>query len=66
MNRSVPCSRWTELTGAMRFHAGLAHVSGALTEFRLLNGAPPIVVGRGDGNSLQVLLSIFDRPPGII
>lgn len=62
----VRCSRWQELTDSLRFHAGLADALNAPTEFRLLNGAPPIVVGRGndDGESLRTLEAIFDRSPG--
>jgi len=41
--KSISCSRWQELMDGMQFHAKLAEVSGAITEFRLLNGAPPVV-----------------------
>ena len=41
--KSVTCSRWQELMEGMQFHTKLAEVSGAITEFRLLNGAPPVV-----------------------
>lgn len=44
--KQVSCSRWAELAACMKFHAHLAHVSGAVGEFRLINGAePPRVVG---------------------
>eukprot|EP00607_Mallomonas_marina_P007020 CAMPEP_0182433036 /NCGR_PEP_ID=MMETSP1167-20130531/60347_1 /TAXON_ID=2988 /ORGANISM="Mallomonas Sp, Strain CCMP3275" /LENGTH=123 /DNA_ID=CAMNT_0024621217 /DNA_START=371 /DNA_END=739 /DNA_ORIENTATION=- len=41
----IPCSRWTELTTSLKFHALLAHYSNAVTEFRLLNAYDPVVVG---------------------
>jgi hypothetical protein len=64
--RSVNCTRWAELGDALRFHAGLATAANALTEFRLLNGAPPLVVGRiGEGQeSYNILTALLDRPPG--
>lgn len=40
---SVSCSRWDELMDAMKFHTSLAEISGCVTEFRLLNGSPPVV-----------------------
>jgi hypothetical protein len=44
----VPCTRWDELTESMLFHANLARIAQAPTEFRLLNWADPVVVGQGD------------------
>jgi hypothetical protein len=41
--KAISCSRWQELMDGMKFHAKLAEVSGSMTEFRLLNGAPPVV-----------------------
>jgi hypothetical protein len=50
----------------MKFHAALAEYARAPTEFRLLNGAEPIVVGRGDdtGFAMSVLQERFDASPG--
>lgn len=62
----VPCTRWKELTQAMKFHVGLAKAARAPSEFRLLNGAPPIIVG---GNNPQEDIGIstlniaFDDAP---
>ena len=39
------CGRWDELGETIRFHAGLAESLAAVTEFRLLNGAPPRLLG---------------------
>jgi hypothetical protein len=47
---SVPCTRWDELTDSMLFHANLAKVAQAPTEFRLLNWADPVVIGQGHGD----------------
>lgn len=65
-NKLVPCSRWAEVTDALRFHAGLAEAVGIPTEFRLLNGAPPMIVGEGtdDGAAYKQLNEILDRSPG--
>ena len=46
----VPCSRWDELTDAIRFHASLAEAACAPTEFRLLNASAPLVLGQGGGD----------------
>ena len=43
--RVLACSRWSELTEALQFHAGISHAARATTEFRLLNGSAPIIVG---------------------
>jgi hypothetical protein len=62
---SVACTRWAELTDAMRFHAGLAQAACAPTEFRFLNGSAPIMVGRpDDGASYNALMVLLKRPPG--
>eukprot|EP00607_Mallomonas_marina_P008862 CAMPEP_0182424318 /NCGR_PEP_ID=MMETSP1167-20130531/10517_1 /TAXON_ID=2988 /ORGANISM="Mallomonas Sp, Strain CCMP3275" /LENGTH=333 /DNA_ID=CAMNT_0024604043 /DNA_START=145 /DNA_END=1142 /DNA_ORIENTATION=+ len=63
--RYVKCSRWTELTSTLRFHAALAESARAPTEFRLLNDAPPIILGMGDDNGQrhQFLLSLLDQSP---
>ena len=50
----------------MKFHAGLAEAICLPTEFRLLNGSPPIILGRGDpsGAGHQALLALLDASPG--
>lgn len=62
----IPCSRWSELTATLKFHAELAHATGAPTEFRLLNGAPPIMIGDGsedEDSRLQTFQAILDGSP---
>ena len=48
--KMVSCTRWSELTDALSFHIELAEAVRAPTEFRLLNGADPVLVGMGDDN----------------
>jgi hypothetical protein len=49
--RLQPCTRWKELVEIVKFQAGLAKAANALTEFRMLNNAAPIVVGNPDDNT---------------
>lgn len=50
----------------MKFHAQVAELAHAPTEFRLLNGSAPIVIGRGDdnGQNLALLNTLFNQSPG--
>lgn len=61
----VNCSRWSELTESLRFHANLAEASRAPTEFRLLNSSVPVMVGCGDdnGEGLNRVMTLFDQSP---
>ena len=61
--RRVQCSRWAELADSLRFHATVAEKLGAPTEFRFLNGSPPIIVGRKDDNrrNYSQLLSVLNQ-----
>ncbi|RYG67299.1 hypothetical protein EON64_07745, partial [archaeon] len=62
----APCSRWAELTTALKFHAGLAHHGLIPTEFRLLNAAAPLRVGFSQAESaanVTRLTSIFEDSP---
>lgn len=65
--KSVQCSRWTELTSSLKFHALLAHTAKNPSEFRLLNGAQPIVIGENDDPDkilYSSLMAIFNESPG--
>lgn len=56
-----PSTRWKELVDIVKFQAGLAKAANALTEFRLLNNAAPVVVGNPDDNaSYQHLNQVID------
>jgi len=62
----ISCSRWSELTATLKFHAQLAFETDAPTEFRLLNGAAPIMIGdgtEGEDVRLQTLQAILDGSP---
>jgi len=61
--KMVECTRWKELTTAMKFHVGLAQAASALSEFRLLNNAPPITIGINDPNAYPAALDAFERSP---
>mmetsp|Transcript_2295 Transcript_2295/g.4115 ORF Transcript_2295/g.4115 Transcript_2295/m.4115 type:complete len:364 (-) Transcript_2295:250-1341(-) len=69
--KSVTCSRWKELSESMKFHANLAHLSDSCTEFRLLNGAQPIIIGNTPGidktlpsPALDMFNAVLDGSPG--
>ena len=60
----VSCSRWTELTDALRFHIDLAKKARAPSEFRLLNKLGPITVGTchiSDANAMASERTQVDR-----
>lgn len=57
--RSEKCSRWFELTSALRFHANLAQKMKSPTEFWFLNRKHPIVVGGEDDAGLTQLENAF-------
>lgn len=64
----MDCSRWTELTSALKFHATIAKEAGAPTEFHLLNNFDPVVIGTGDATAdaaqWSKFLEILDESPG--
>lgn len=63
----IDCTRWSEVTASLIFHAELAEAMEAATEFRLLNGSDPIIVGlKSDrsGDSLRFLREVLADPPG--
>lgn len=62
----VPASRWAELGDFIRFHAGLAESAKAPSQFRMLNGSLPVMVGTGsdDGANVRVLNALLESSPG--
>ena len=63
--RYVNCTRWSELVDSMQFHAGLAQASNALSEFRLLNGGAPCLIGCSDGGAgYRQFMSLLSGNPG--
>jgi len=61
----LKCSRWAELKQSIEFHAELADILQAPTEFRLLNGSAPINIGhmQDDGQSRAILEAIMENGP---
>mmetsp|Transcript_31471 Transcript_31471/g.53094 ORF Transcript_31471/g.53094 Transcript_31471/m.53094 type:complete len:275 (+) Transcript_31471:499-1323(+) len=59
------CTRWAELTESMIFLAELSEALLVPCEFRLLNGADPIVVGLGDdkGESFSFMKDVMEDTP---
>lgn len=49
------------MTESLKFHAGLAHAANSPTEFRFLNGGPPIRVGIPDAGETQRFQSLNQR-----
>lgn len=63
----IDCTRWSEVTASLLFHAELAENMEAPTEFRLLNGSDPIIVGLSSdrsGDSIKFLKEVLAEPPG--
>jgi hypothetical protein len=73
--RALTCTRWAELSESLRFHLSLAQEGVFPSEFRLLNGAAPVMVGvdrksarpkqdMSEGvTNLQRLHTAFDESP---
>lgn len=63
----INCTRWAELCESLKFHAELSEVLGAPSEFRLLNGADPVMVGLDSGHdggeSLAFAREVFSEDP---
>lgn len=60
------CSRWSELTKSLQFHADLSKAAHAPSEFRLLNGAPPLMIGNcseDENTHYAQLKEAFDQSP---
>jgi hypothetical protein len=57
--KMIECSRWTELANSLSFHANLAYAANAPSEFRLLNGSAPIVIGNALDPDNQTKLDTF-------
>lgn len=62
----IQCSRWSELTHSLVFHANLAKVGTIPCEFRFANGTPPVFIGIGgdeDEHAFSTLQEIFHKKP---
>jgi hypothetical protein len=63
--RLIKCTRWAELTESMLFLAELSESLQVVSDFRLLNGADPVLVGLGDddGESLRFFREVLNESP---
>ena len=57
--RFEKCTRWEELADSIVFHARLACIAEIPTEFRLLNGADPCLLGLGDRDESRESLTFL-------
>ena len=60
--RMVSCTRWTELVESLKFHIDASRATGAPSEFRSINGGPPIMVGTEDEDPAR-LTAFFENWP---
>ncbi len=61
---NIRCSRWSELTTSMTFHAQLAYYCNIPAEFRLMNRASPIRFEKGqDMTALNAFLKECEKAP---
>ena len=63
--RIEPCTRWEEVTTAVKTIASIADAAEQPTEIRLLNKAQPITVGqrRDGGETLNKVMEMLEAPP---
>jgi hypothetical protein len=61
----IKCTRWAELSESMLFLAELSEILRVPSEFRLLNGAEPVLVGLEDdqGESFKFLKEVLAENP---
>jgi hypothetical protein len=59
----VGCSRWAEMTDALRFHAKFSNVACVTSEFRFLNGET-VRLGCPGSVDMNVFEGILDGSPG--
>ena len=62
----ITCTRWSEVCASLLFHAEFSEAARAPSEFRLLNNAEPVLVGKGDdeGAGLELIKEILEDSPG--
>ena len=61
----IRCTRWAELKDTVKFHANFAECAACPTQFRLLNGCEPLMIGSrdDDGENLKKLMSKVSEAP---
>lgn len=62
----ITCTRWSEVCASLMFHAEFSEAARAPSEFRLLNNAEPVLVGKGDdeGAGFELIKEILEDSPG--
>ncbi len=62
----LQCSRWREMTEALKFHIDFAHQARAPSVFRFLNNAHPIKIGyidAGENQRVQDMKDLLNSAP---
>ena len=64
--RKISCTRWVEMGDAIKFHAELADIAKAPSEFIFLNATKSYIVGKeeDDGVAKNALIDVLDGSPG--
>lgn len=63
----VSCDRWKEMRQSLNFHANLARSLDIPCEFRMLNSAPPYMIGGPDSdpsNFTKFISALSNNSPG--
>ncbi len=66
VTKLINCTRWSELTASLTFHANIAKAANSLTQFRLLNALTPVTLGDGESNpdsELERFLDLLNESP---
>jgi hypothetical protein len=64
-SKVIQCTRWAELVQSLTFCAELSDAAEAPSEFRLLNGADPVIVGLSSDSKedLNFAIDVFQQSP---
>ena len=63
--KMLKCSRWTELQETVRTQASISQSGKIISEFRLLNGADPVIIGldADDAENMNFLEEVLEQSP---
>jgi hypothetical protein len=63
--KMLKCSRWTELQETVRSQAQISMSGKIISEFRLLNGADPVIIGldNDDNENMSFLEEVLEQSP---
>ena len=64
-SKVIQCTRWAELVQTLSFCAELSDAAGTPSEFRLLNGSDPVIVGLDNESKedLNFAMEVFQQSP---